>query len=176
MSTTADSTVTFFALDPAVLARVREQVRPRVPAFPGHVLSLEAAVPTGLDPDAWDHDRAFAAWGTSRPEVDSALLEERPDRLVYELGTPWSGPETVWATLSGQHPGLVVHSVSSDGSEFRSCGWYVGGRAVRWEEDDVPGLEEAQARGEDLEVTFPADWAFSEDVARALLAQEDPVG
>jgi hypothetical protein len=166
----ADSTVTFFALDPAVLVAVRDQVRPAVPWSPAHVLSLEAAVPTGLDLDDWDHERAFAAWGTSRPEVDSELLEEHADRLVYRVGTAWSGPETVWATLSAQHPGLVVHSVSSDGSEFSSCGWYVAGRAVRWEE----GEPDVQDDG-DEEVRHPAEWAFSESVAREVLADSGPV-
>lgn len=171
MANIVDSTVTFFALDPAVLAAVREQVRPRVPVTRGHALSLEAAVPTGLDLDAWDHDRAFAAWGTSRPEVDAELVQEHADRIVYRVGTAWSGPETVWATLTAQHPGLVVHSVSSDGSEFAACGWYVAGRATRWEESEP----DAQDDG-DEEVKYPAEWAFSEAVARDVLADGGPVG
>ncbi|MEW1960528.1 hypothetical protein [Kineococcus sp. NPDC059986] len=174
MPNTAVSTVTFFALDPAVLAAVREQVRPSVPRYPGHALSLEAAVPTGLDLDAWDDDRAFTAWGTSRPETDAELVRDLPDRLVYEVGTPWSGPETVWATLSGQHPGLVVHSVSSDGSEFLSRGWYVEGRAALYEEQ-VPEIDEIADDG-DEEVHYPQEWAFSEAEARRLLGDGGPVG
>lgn len=169
MANIADSTVTFFCLDPAVLTAVREQVRPAVPTSPRNDLSLEAALPTGLSLDAWDRDRAFAAWGTSRPEEDSELVEDLPDRLVYHVSTAYSGPETVWATLSRQHPGLVVHSVSSDGSEFASHGYYVGGRAFGYEEVE-PELSEDPDDG-DEEVHHPAEWMFSEQVARELLAQ-----
>jgi hypothetical protein len=169
VANTADSTVTFFCLDPAVLAALREDVRPAVPTSPRNDLSLEAVVPTGLSLDAWDHDRALAAWGTSRPEVASELVQDLPDRLVYHVSTAYSGPETVWAVLSGRHHGLVVHSVSSDGSEFASHGYYVGGRAIGYEEAE-PELSEDPDDG-DEQVHHPAEWMFSEQVARELLAQ-----
>ena len=62
-----------------------------------------------------DAGRAFAAWGTSRPELSSELREQRDDRLVHRL---------------------ACHA-----SEFASTAWYVAGRVARALEGE-PALED----------------------------------
>ena len=140
---------------------------PRLTAVAGHPFSLEAVAPTGMDPDAWDHERATALWGCSRPETDSTVESEGVDRVVYEVVTPYAPPGVALRTLSGAHPGVVVHAVSTCESEYAWTAWFVRGRAVGERETELD-LTDEQWEDWDGEWVLPADWAFSAERAAQL--------
>jgi hypothetical protein len=162
MSTNATTTLTVWSADRAALDAFRARV-----AGPSTPFSLEAAVPTGLALDAWDHDRATALWGCGRPELPGAALADLGDRLVFQVDTPWAPPHTAFATLSAEFPGTVAHALTTCETEYASTAWFVAGRTVdmRETELDLP-LEELDDW--DGEWDLPADWAFDMNRARTL--------
>lgn len=162
MSTSATTTLTVWSTDRAALEAFRARV-----AGPSTPFSLEAAVPTGLDLDVWDHDRATALWGCGRPELPGGALTDPGDRLVYRVDTPWAPPTTAFATLSAEHPGVVAHAVTTCEAEFASTAWFVRGRTVDERETGLD-LPEEELDGWDGEWHLPADWSFDVDRARAL--------
>lgn len=192
MSNSAVSTVTVWSADSTALAAVKEHAAaPAPPAgSAGHRVrawlgglgerrqrpvggagerpfSLEAVVPTGLHPDAWDGDRALRLWGTSQPEKDATLEEESADRLVYELVTAYSQPTEVFRALSAAHPSVVVHAVTTCESEFAAVAWYLRGEAVDERELELD-LTDEEWEEWDGEWDLPADWSFDVEVARRL--------
>ncbi|MBC3760834.1 hypothetical protein ACUN7V_14440 [Quadrisphaera oryzae] len=202
MSNSAVSTVTVWSTDPAALAAVKAHAAAspgrggstaggpgthRLPGWLGGLgkrldrsraatverpFSLEAVVPTGMELDAWDRDRALELWGTSLPEKDSSLEHENEDRLVYELVTAYSQPTAVFRALSAAHPSVVLHAVTTCEGEFAAVGWYVRGEAVDEREAELD-LTDEQWEEWDGEWDLPADWSF--DVKRARqLATEGP--
>lgn len=195
MSNSAVSTVTVWSADPEALAAVKARVAAprslggrsggggshRLSAWLGGLgerldrsrpvaerpFSLEAVVPTGMELDAWDRDRALELWGTSLPEKDSSLEQETHDRLVYEVATAYSQPTEVFRALSAAHPTVVVHAVTTCEGEYAAVAWYVRGEAVDEREAELD-LTEEQWEEWDGEWDLPADWSFSAEVARRL--------
>jgi hypothetical protein len=201
VSNSAVSTVTVWSADPAALAAVKAHAAAphsrggseaarggghRLSAWLGGLseqldrsgaatverpFSLEAVVPSGMELDAWDRDRALELWGTSLPEKESSLEGEAEDRLVYEVVTAYSQPTEVFRALSAAHPAVVVHAVTTCESEFAAVAWYVRGEAVDEREAELD-LTDEQWEEWDGEWDLPADWSF--DVERAQqLARSD---
>jgi hypothetical protein len=160
------STVTVWSPDPAALGRVQAQVAPRGASrrAPASAFSLEAVVPSGMDPAAWDRQRAVELWGTARPETDATLEEVGPDRLVYRLATAYAPPYAALQALTAAHPDVVVHAVTTCESEYASTAWFVRGTVVGEEERELD-LTDEQWDEWDGEWDLPASWSF--DAARA---------
>ncbi|KQS68207.1 hypothetical protein ASG41_04090 [Modestobacter sp. Leaf380] len=170
------STVTVWSPDPGALARVEAAVAApdvdrrgllRRTTSPGSVFSLETIVPSGMDVDAWDWERAVQLWGTARPETDATLDVRTPDRLVYRLVTAFAPPSDVLRALSAAHPGVVVHVVTTCESEYASTAWYLRGTTLREEETGLD-LTDEQWEDWDGEWDLPPRWAFAAATAREL--------
>ena len=150
MSTTATTTLTVWSADRAALEAYRAPV-----AGPSVRFFLEAAVPTGMDLDAWDHDRATALWGCGRPELTVGELADLGDR-----------PTTVFATLTAEHPG-VAHAVTTCESGYASTAWFVRGRTIDEHEIELD-LTTAELDDRDGEWDLPAGCSLGVARARAL--------
>lgn len=129
--------------------------------------SLEAVVPSGMDLDAWDRDRATALWGTSLPEKDSTVEEVTEDRVVYELATAYYHPTEVFRALSAAHPSVVLHAVTTCESEYAAVAWYVRGEVVGEREMELD-LTDEEWEEWDGEWDLPPDWSFSVEAAHRL--------
>ena len=171
MANNALSTVTVWSADPVALARVQAQVAPRGASrqAPASAFSLEAVVPSGMDPDAWAWERAVELWGTARPETDAALEQAGPDRLVYRLATAYAPPYAALQALTATHPDVVVHAVTTCESEYASTAWFVRGTVVGEEERELD-LTDEQWEEWDGEWDLPASWSFDPATAQLLAA------